>query len=103
MRSENQRDEQELNLYYWFAKSHHLEAFDALKMNWYNTPFQEVPNEVQFLKTKQLMKPVDEQNMHWKLVSNDNINFPAKFHLAIFVRSRIRDMVINNSKTDTYA
>ncbi len=99
MRSGNSRDQQEFRSYcYRFAKFYHMD--DSLWVPFgelvRNTPFKEVPNEVQFLKQNNFSETSDEQNVYWLVVRQFKLS--SQSSPLAFVRDQIREMVINQRR-----
>jgi hypothetical protein len=99
MRSGNSSDQQEFRSYcYRFARFYHLD--DSLWVPFTelvrNTPFKEVPNEVQFLKQNNFSETSDEQNVYWLVVKQFKLS--SQPSPLAFVHNQIRDMVINQRK-----
>ncbi len=99
MRSGNDRDRQEFRSYcYRFAKFYHMD--DSVWMPFgelvRNTPFKEVPNEVQFLKQNNFSETSDEQNVYWLVVRQFKLS--SQSSPLAFVRDQIREMVINQRR-----
>ncbi len=99
MRSGNGRDQQEFRSYcYRFAKFYHMDdsvwvPFGELVRN---TPFKEVPNEVQFLKQNNFSETSDEQNVYWLVVKQFKLS--SQSSPLAFVHDQIREMVINQRR-----
>lgn len=99
MRSGNGRDQQEFRSYcYRFARFYHID--DSLWVPFgelvRNTPFKEIPNEVQFLKQNNFWETSDEQNVYWLVVRQFKLS--SQSSPLAFVHNQIRDMVINQRK-----
>jgi len=99
MRSGKDRDQQEFRSYcYRFAKFYHMDdsvwvPFGELVRN---TPFKEVPNEVQFLKQNSFSETSDEQNVYWLVVKQFKLS--SQSSPLAFVHDQIREMVINQRR-----
>jgi len=99
MRSGNARDQQEFRSYcYRFARFYHTadSAWVPFAELVHNTPFKEVPSEVQFLKQNNFSETSDEQNVYWLVVKQFKLS--SQVSPLAFVQHQIRDMVINQRK-----